>query len=226
MEKKESPNIKDDFELKPSGGSGKMAGLSRVAFGVIKFCLGIGLLPFVYSITTAFLSEFCLIQQSVQGYFWSGIITLVIIYLFIWEPAIIYAKGQKALEVIFNFFKPLVKVAPYLLPIYTIILFLIYALLSIAVKSEWLIKYSIFLFGFSIALHLIFSAKSIRSKKSDFLKANYIFGFSFVYIVSLTMLSFFINLIFKEFSVVNFFNNTVSLAKDIFCAVFKQLFLR
>jgi len=227
-----------DMETQPesSGFTQKFSGLGKKSFAIIKFLLGICLLPFVYSATVAFLSEFNLIEKPLQNYFWSGIITLLIIYLFIWEPAIIYAKGQKVLELIFNFFKPLVRVAPYLLPIYTIILFIIYTLLSLVVsakggsasggKSDWLIQYSLFLFGFTIALHLIFSAKTIRSKKSDFLKGNYIFGFSFIYIINLILLALFINLIFKEFSFVNFFNNSFQIAKSILYAVLKQLFLR
>lgn len=226
MEKKESPKTEGDLKPKASGGSGKIAGLSNKAFGIIKFSLGICLLPFVYSISLAFLDQFGLVEKPIQAYFWSGVIALLIVYLFVWEPEIIYTKGQKLLEMVFIFFKPLVRLAPYVLPIYTIILFLIYGLLSLAIKSAWLIQYSIFLSGFTIALHLIFSAKSIRSKKSDFLKANYIFGFSLIYIINLAILAFCINLIFKEFSFVNFCNSAFSVAKNIFYAVFKQLFLR
>ncbi len=224
MDKKESPNIESDFKLKLPGPSNKLSGFSHKAFGIVKFILGVGLLPFVYSSTISFLNESSLIGKSLQEYFWGGIITLLLIYLFVWEPAIIYAKGHKILEVIFNFFKPLVRVAPYVLPIYTIVLFIAYELLSLTVKSEWLIEYFIFLLGLSIALHLIFSAKSIRAKKSDFLKANYIFGFALIYIINLMLLAFCLNLVFKEFSFVNFFNISFQVAKNIFSAVFKQLF--
>ncbi len=216
MEKKEFPKTEQDF--KP--------GLSSKLFGIIKFILGICLLPFVYSTSLAFLNQFSLVEKSIQGYFWSGISTLLIVYLFIWEPAVIYVKGQKLLEMIFIFFKPLVRLAPYVLPVYTILLFIIYGLLSLVIKSAWLVRYSIFLIGFTLALHLVFSAKSIRSKKSDFLKANYIFGFSLVYIINLGIVAFCINLIFREFSFVNFCNSAFQAAGNIFYAVFKQLFLR
>lgn len=232
MEKKGShtPNIDTEVGFKPSLIPGKLYNFYYKSFGIIKFILGILALPFVYSSTTAFLNEFYLIEKSYQNYFWSGLITFLLVYLFVWEPTIIYAKGQKLLEVIFQFFKPLVKVAPYLLPIYTIVLFIVYWLLSFTVsaesgKSESLLKNSLFLIGFSIALHLVFSAKSIRARKSDFLKANYIFGFSLLYIINLALLSFGINLIFEKFSFVNFANNSFQIAKSIFSSIFKQLFL-
>jgi len=228
MEKKASPNIAGNLKPKISGFSGRV-------FGMIKFILGVCLLPFVYSTSLSFLNEFSLIEKSLQNYFWSGLISLIAIYLFVWEPAIIYAKGQKLLELIFNFFKPLVKVAPYLLPIYTIVLFIVYGILSFVFsagggsafggKSSALINYFIFLFGVSIGLHLIFSAKSLRSRQGDFLKSNYIFGFSFIYIINLLLFAFCLNLLFEKFSFVNFFNNSFQIARSIFAAVFKQLFL-
>lgn len=221
MEKKESPNKEINItDIQP-----KTRGFPTRIFGIIKFILGICLLPFVYSATASFLNEFCIIEKSSQNYFWSGLITLLIIYLFVWEPTIVYTRGQRLVELIFAFFKPPVKVAPYLLPIYTILLFITYWISSFIFKSPTLINYFIFLFGFSLGLHLIFSAKSIRSKQQDFLKANYIFGFSFIYIINLILLAFFLNIVFEKFSVVNFLNNSFQIAKDIFSAIFKQIFL-
>jgi len=232
MAKKEFPKIEGDFGPKdldpmpaPGGLHAKISNLSSKVFGIIKFLLGICLLPFVYSSTISFLNELVLIDKIRQDYFWLGIISFLVIYLFVWEPAVIYSKGHKILELVFNFFKPLVRVAPYLLPIYAIIVFVLYQVLSIAITSEWLVRYTVFALGFTVSFHLIFSAKTIRGKKNDFLKSNYIFGFSFVYVLNLILLAIFLNLIFKEFSLVNFFNVFFQTAKDIFNAVFGQLFL-
>lgn len=219
MEKKESP--KTEGRPVPS----KIAGFSNRIFGIIKFILGVCLLPFVYSSSVALINELGLVNKLLQVDFWTGVVTLLIIYLFIWEPLIIYSRGQKLVEVVFSFFKPLVRVAPYLVPIYTILLFLLHGIMYFITRSASLINYFVFLIGFSISLHLIFSAKSIRSKQGDFLKANYIFGFSLIYIINLNLLAFGLNLVFKEFSFVNFFNNSFQAANNIFHAVFRQLFL-
>lgn len=233
MEKKESLKSKADevdFKPKARGGgvgiSGKFSELYSKLFGVIKFILGICLLPFVYSFSVAFLGQFRLVDNNLQDCLWLGISTFLIIYLFIWEPTPVYTKGQQILELVFNFFKPLVKVAPFLLPIYTIILLVFYGLLSLFIKNGWFIQYAMFLFGFSIILHLVFSSKSIRTKKGDFLKGNYIFGFSFIYILNVVILAFGLNCIFKGFSFVSFCNNAYFEAGNILYAIFKQLFLR
>lgn len=205
--------------------SSKVSALSSKLFGVTKVILAVLILPFVYSSVVSFLNEFTQIDMNLQQVFCNGAITFLVVYLFIWEPAVIYNKGHKLLEIMFSFFKPMVNVAPFLLPIYTIIFFIVYGLLSIGIKSSWLIEYTLFLIGFSTILHLTFSAKTIRSKKGDFLKANYIFGFSFIFILNVMLLAFGFSFIFVKFSFVNFCNISFTTAKNIFDAVFKQLFL-
>ncbi len=232
---KEAP-AQDNFGGGLSGDfSSKISGLSSKLFGVIKVILAVLILPFVYSSIVSFLNEFGQVDKRLQQIFWNGAITFLAIYLFIWEPALIYKKGHKLLEIIFSFFKPMVNVAPFLLPIYTILFFIIYGLLSLGIsagggsafggKSGWLIEYTLFLAGFSTILHLVFSAKTIRAKKWDFLKANYIFGFSFIFILNLALLAFGFSLIFKESSFVNFCNVSFTIGRNIFYVVFKQFFL-
>lgn len=203
----------------------KSAGFSSRIFGITKFILGVLLLPFVYSATSAFLNEIRTLEQAAYRYFSGGIISFLIIYLFVYEPAIIYANGQKIVEAVFRFFAPLVKVAPYLLPIYTIILSLVWLVYFLITRSLDAAKFFVFIFGFSMALHLVFSAKTLRSRQGDFLKSNYIFGFSFVYIMNTAILSFILSAMFDKFSFVNFCNNSFQIGKGVFFAAFHQLFL-
>ena len=225
-----APKIKDKPMENDGGGllgdfSSKISGLSSKLFGIIKVILALILLPLVYSSVVAFINEFARINLGLQQIFYDGIITFLVIYLFIWEPAVIYNKGHKLLEICFSFFKPMVNVAPFLLPIYTILVFIIYGLLALGVKSGWLIEYTLFLIGFSSILHLTFAAKTIRTKKGDFLKANYIFGFSFIFILNLALLALGFSFIFKDFSFVNFCNISFNIFREIFLTVFKQLFV-
>ncbi|MBU1125964.1 MAG: hypothetical protein KKC84_08050 [Candidatus Omnitrophica bacterium] len=234
MAKRKSPDFdalfkaeeQDDQSPPPeSGFFDRFSGWYQKAFGIIKLIFGLCFLPFVYAFSTSFMHESALIERALQDYFWGGVIAFLLIYLFIWEPAIIYAKGHRVIEFIFTFFKPLVKFAPYLLPTYTILLFAFFGFFSLFINARWLIESMMFLVGFSTMLHLVFCAKTIRGKKSDFLKGNYIFGFSFVYVVNVSILGLCLNFIFKEFSFVRFFNIALQNAGSIFYAVFKQLFL-
>ena len=205
--------------------SSKISGISSKLFGLIKILLAVLILPFVYSSALSFMNEFVGVDTGLQRIFWNGVFSFLIIYLFIFEPAVIYNRGHKLLELVFSFFKPMINVAPFLLPIYTILFFIIFGLLSLGIKSRSLLEYELFLIGFSSILHLVFSAKNIRSKKGDFLKANYIFGFSFIFILNVALLALGFSLIFNEFSFVNFCNTSFNIAKGIFYACFKQLFM-
>ena len=217
--KNSEENLKSDTKAvnKPSW-------ISNKAFDLIKLILGIFFLPFVYSSTRAFLNQFSCVDFLLQNYFWAGIVTFLSVYVFVFEPGWFYNRGHKLLELILSFFQPLVKVAPYLLPVYTIIIFFIYLILAVFIKENWLINYTMFFFGFSLILHLVFSSKAIRLKKGDMLKSNYIFGFSFIYIINLGLVAFFLNVIFNNFSFVSFCNDTYSFAGGIFKVVLSQLF--
>ena len=232
MEKKEFPKKQADQKKNPDSKSkteskisGKLKWISDRAADIIKLILGICLLPFVYSSAKSFLIQISNVNNSLQNCFWTGVLTLILIHLFIWEPAAIYNGGHKLLEIVFNFFQPLVKVAPYLLPIYTIVAFIVYGLLSLFIKENWLIQYAMFIFGLSIALHLIFASRTLRSKKGDILMSNYIFGFSFIFIINLGLLSFLLSLMLNDYSFIKYSNYTYSLAVEIFRAFFSQLFL-
>jgi hypothetical protein len=214
----------------PEGGlppaiQSKLQALTKRSLSVFKLLLGLSFLTFVYSSTKAFVAEFSNIELRYQRPLWEGLVAFVIVYFFVYEPAKVYQKGQKILEVIFKFFAPLVKVAPYVLPIYTILLFCLYPLFALIFPYDETLVYFVFLFGFSLALHLVFGAKSLRTKTGDFLKANYIFGFTLVYIIDVLLFSLLLNLVFEKFSFVDFFNVAYKTSHEIIVAVIKQIFV-
>jgi len=195
------------------------------SLSVLKLILGLSFMTFVYSSTTAFISEFAKIPIKYQNPLWEGLIAFIVVFFFVYEPSKVYQKGQKILEFVFKFVAPLVKVAPYVLPVYTILLFCLYPLVNYFFPYDETLVYFMFLFGFSLALHLVFGAKSLRSKQSDFLKANYIFGFTLVYIIDVLLFGLCLNLIFEKFSFVSFFNTAFKTSHEIIIAVIRQVFV-
>ena len=198
---------------------------SRKALTALKVIIILFLLPWVYSSTVAFIIECKTIERILLDLFTAGIITFLVIYLFIYVPEKIYQKGQKTTEATFRFISPLVKVAPFVLPIYSIILFLIYYLLSLFMESDSLLQLFIFLIGFSIAFHLVFTARVLHSRKNDFLMINYLFSFGFIYLINIALLALSFNILFESFSWLSFCKSSFQISKDIFSAVSGQLFL-
>ncbi len=192
---------------------------------ILKLILGLILLPLVYSISGSLLMESSQVRFYSQVYFWSGVGVLLVIHLFICELDEVYLKGQKIVEAICWLLKPLVRVAPFALPIYLILAALVYGVIILWSGSTATKNVFVFIFGFTASLHLVYSAKVLRSREDDFLKANYIFGFSLVYILNIILLAFLFSLIFTRFSFVDFFSSSYRSAVDILVSLFRQLFI-
>ena len=217
---KKEPSEKVFSDLKPPS-KNQIKEFSLIS---LKLAIGLCLLPALYAVTFCFIGELAKLEgAAVRPFVW-GVIGFLAIYLFIWEPAIIFKKGQRVLEVIFRFFAPLVKVAPFVLPIYTILISIGYFIGLQFFGMKGFIPLFIFGIGFSLALHLVFCAKTLRAKAGDKLKANYIFGFGCIYILDALLLSLFFNLAFEHFSFLAFFNGSYQLSKGICLTIFKQLF--
>ncbi len=198
---------------------------SQKALKVLKFVIVVFLLPWIYSFTVAFINEFKTIPKPFLDLFIAGIISFLVIYLFVYEPGRVYQKGQEITGATFHFLSPLVKVTSFVVPIYTIALFLIYCLISLFVKTDSLLKFFMFFIGLTIALHLVFTARALHSRKDDFLMINYLFSFGLVYIINIALIALGFSILFDSFSWFNFSISSFQISKDIFSAVFSQLFL-
>lgn len=191
----------------------------------LKLTIGICLLPVMYAVSVCFLGELMKLEPRVTRSFAAGLGGFLGVYLFVWEPVVFYKKGQKLVEALVRFFAPLVKVAPFVLPIYTIFIFTIFLLLNLWKDIAEYTPVFMFLIGFSLALHLVFSAKTLRSKQGDSLKSGYLFGFSLIYILDAAIVAAFFSSAFGQFSFLSFFNGSCQISRDIFMVVFKQLFV-
>ncbi|MBI5050793.1 MAG: hypothetical protein HZC11_07990 [Nitrospirae bacterium] len=118
-----------------------------------------------------------------------------------------------------------INLAPYLVPIYTILIWLVYLLLSLLYSLERYRNHFLFLIGLSLAFHIIFTAELLKTKQSDLLKSGYLFSISIIYIVNISIIAFCLNLIFPNFSFVEFFKSYYQITGDIYDFVFRQLFL-
>ncbi len=198
---------------------------SRKITAALKFAAGIFLLPVVYALTMAFIDEIKMVDKASVDMFIAGIITFLAFYLFVYDPGKVYKKGEQIAEQATRFFSPLVKVAPFVIPIYSIILFLVYLAVSTVIKSSGLLHFVLFFLGMSLVFHLVFGARALHSRKKDFLMASYIFSFDFVYIITIAVFVLIFSVLFEPFSGFSFCKQAFSIVSDFFCSLFKQLFL-
>ncbi|MCX5692342.1 MAG: hypothetical protein NTX47_01450 [Candidatus Omnitrophica bacterium] len=121
-----------------------------------------------------------------------------------------------------NFF---VMLAPYLVPVYTVVVAIIYFVLSFFMDVALYSAVFIFLIGFTLMFHLAYTSESIKDKQSDLIKTGYLSSISFIYIINLSIVFFIISLFFRDASFVNFAADVYEKTKNFYWFFWKQLFL-
>lgn len=198
----------------------KLVNLLKLLFAVVFF-------PVLIGVSVSFSDELQKLSPRLVTAFVWGIFSYLVIHLLLYEPQPVYQKGQRIVETIFRFFSPLVKLASFFLPIFSILTLTAYYILLTFLGDKFRFEYHIyfmFLTSFFMVLHIVFTAAALKGRQSDFLKANYFFAMEFIYIINLGIIAGMFSLVFTEFSFLNFFNGVCSVVSNIFTAVFSQLF--
>ena len=216
---------------------------------ILRFIISILLIPVCVIITISFYnSMFAIKEVSGSGlYFILGALLYSMMHLLLFRLDFLYVFGHESMHAFAtfcsggkasdmkvsgkggsvktttpNFF---VMLAPYLIPVYTVILAAAYFILSFFIDIT---KYSgtfIFLIGFTLMLHLAYTAESIRDKQSDLIKTGYFSSISFIYIVNLILVFLIVSLFFQGASFVNFITDVYVKTKVFYWSFWKQLFL-
>lgn len=121
-----------------------------------------------------------------------------------------------------NFF---VMLAPYLIPAYTVILAIAYFALSFFTDAARYSSVFIFLIGFTLMMHLVYTSESMRQKQSDLIKAGYLSSISFIYVANLILVFLIMSLFFKDASFMGFISNIYEKTRYFYWFFWKQLFL-
>ena len=212
----------------------------------IKFIIGALALPMIYGVTAAFYGNFILIKElasSLRFFTW-GIAGYVILHLLFYKPTYLYVLGHESVHAglawVFGgkikSFKVsedggsvgtdksnvIIELGPYFIPIYAIIITIIY----FVVASSYTINGALFVFliGFALAMHMISTIEVMKIRQPDIVKSGYLFSIVIVYILNIIVISFIFSLIFPTFSIGKFFLDLWGQSKYIYVAVYRQLF--
>jgi hypothetical protein len=216
---------------------------------VLSFIISILLIPVCVIATISFYDSVSAIKDVSESglYFILGALLYSMVHLLLFRLDFLYILGHESMHAIAtfcsggkasnmkvsskegsvktttpNFF---VILAPYLIPVYTVIIAALYFIASFFIDIT---KYSgvfIFLIGFTFMLHLAYTAESIRGKQSDLIKTGYLSSISFIYIVNLVIVFFIISLFFQGAYFMGFVADVYEKTKVFYWSFWKQLFL-
>lgn len=213
---------------------------------ILKFLAAILALPIAVGASMAFYKNFLLVKElSVSiNYFIGGAVFYTLVHLLFYKPTFLYVFGHEAVHAGVSWifggkiksFKvskeggsvstdktnAVVELSPYFIPIYAIVVTLVYFL----VASSYSVNGSVFVFliGFTLAFHLISTIEVMKTKQPDFMKSGYFFSIVLVYILNILVISGIFSLLFPSFSMKRFFIDLLSVSRDIYMAVVRQLF--
>jgi hypothetical protein len=198
--------------------------LKNNLFGLIKFVIFLFLIPVVAAVTIAFNKDISELKTVYHHSFEWGVFTYVLLHLFLSDLIWLYKFGQGMVSELFKFWEPLAKVAPYVFPIYTVLTmgayYVVVRTMHIGPNNGWWF----FVIGFTLAMHMIMTAKEMYEADTSSFKPHYLFEMSLVYILVILLMVQLLNVTAWRFSVVAFSQTVFDLTRNFYFLIYFKLF--
>ncbi len=192
---------------------------------ILKFVAFLFALPLIVAVALAFQNQILGLPVPKEQWFFWGVIAFTVIYLFLYNFKEVHVFGQGLLSKILQFAGSVASVAALVVPIYTIILCLVYFILNMTGASaqyEWIL---LTLVGFSVALHIVLTARQLYEEDSGSLKAQYFFGFGLALVMHLLIMAVLLGLVVPEFSLAEFLKASTHQTGSYYHAIYTALFV-
>jgi len=212
----------------------------------LKFAIGVLIIPVAFGISIAFYKNLILIKElsgSLNSFLW-GVASYTFLHVLFYKPTYLYVLGHEAVHAGVSWvmggkiksFKAsseggsvgttktntVVELSPYFVPIYAIIIAIVYFLVAASYNVNH--KVFIFLIGFALAFHMISTIEVMKVRQPDIVKSGYFFSIVLVYALNIAVISLIFSLKFPSFSEKKFFIDTWLYSKSVYIGIVKQLF--
>ncbi len=191
---------------------------------ILKFILALLFLPVVIGVTVAFMQGLHHCDSAIAAAFGWGVIAYLILHILLYEPAQVFDAAKKMSEKTVGFLFPLVKVAGFCIPFFTLVAFVLYIPASKIWPQGNLFPAFVFVASFTFTMHMVFTANALKGKQAGWLKENYFLSIFVIYVVNLIIIALVFFFLVPEFSLSEFFRRCGEVAGAIYTASFKQLF--
>lgn len=210
----------------------------------LKILLAVLFIPIVIAATRAFfktLGNLNLLSINlfllIGGFFIYPIFHIVII-----KPMYIYAWGHEVVHVIATWLcggkvtsfhvsreggsvttsktNLFIRLSPYFIPIHTILLVLLYWILSNFFDMRQFSKEFVLLIGFAMSFHIFMTIEVMKMKQPDILKTGYIFSVFFIYLANISIVILALSAMFSNISFIYFIKKTFLYSKNIYIDIF------
>jgi hypothetical protein len=213
---------------------------------ILKLVLGILAIPVMFGVTYAFYVNVTTVSQltGILRYFVWGIVSYVVLHLLFYKPTFFYVLGHEAVHAAFAWVmggriksfnvskdggsvatdktNAVIELSPYFVPIYAIVLMVVYYVISYSYNINGAVFF--YLIGFALAFHVVMTIEVMKMRQPDILKSGYAFSIVVVYTLNIVIIALLFSLMFRSFSAKQFFIDTWIASKSVYAGLIKQLF--
>ncbi len=211
------------------------------------FIFSVLLIPLTVAVTMAFYEGLLSLRISESGIiFILGAFGYSILHLIFFKLDFMYVLGHEFMHAVATFFSGgkvtkikvsnrggvvkttssnmFVMLAPYLVPFYTVLIAVLYVVLSFFLDIVHYRKGFIFLLGFTMMFHLSYTARCMKEKQSDLIKTGYLFSILFIYIINITVVFLILSFLFAGADFREYINDILYRSRHFYYYFWRELF--
>jgi len=194
----------------------------QVLMTVLKWVVGIALIPAVVAATNRFLEELSNIGHPARLMELGGIV-YVVLNLFFCRLEGVYQVGQKIFIEIFKFNTPLAAVVPRIIPLWTIVVMLVYFFLHRVFDLRHFDTYLQFFMGLTFVMHLVLTAQQINKEDGLIIKPHYLCAMGLTYIALLAVAVGLLDALYSDVSLVRYLKHFGEVTLKYYGMIFRRM---
>lgn len=192
---------------------------------ILKLLCFVLILPFLVALVMTFYTQVSAIASPNLQYLISGVSIFIAVFLFIYDFSAVYEFGQNIVSKIFSFVKPIVSTLILLIPIYVIVLTLLFLILrgmNVLGRFEGI---GIMILSFFWFQHVVLTAQQLKEDANIFATGGYFFSFSLTFIVHVFIAVLLLSMVINDFSSVVFFKKLFHQTIEFYHTIYRFLFI-
>ena len=197
--------------------------MGKTILAVLKFVLGVLLLPVVWVIAVIFYHHVLGFPGTHGEFFIWGVFSYIMLFLFFHQFGGVYESGQKICSGFFQFTAPANGLIAKIVPFYLTLILLGFCVTTKFLKIDSYDHYFMFFSGFAFAMHTILTAQDLQFDQKMFLKPDYIFTGAIVFISLIFIAVLLFDLAFGELTVQVVARSVWKDALNIYYLMFEKL---
>ena len=192
---------------------------------IVKFFLFLLILPLLIATGSAFQTQILGLPVHKEQWLLWGAVVFVLLHLFLYSFKEVYTFGQTVVSNLLKFFEPLAAIGGLLVPIYTVLAICLYLVLNVLGLTAKYERILLLILGFSVAMHIVLTARQMYEADSNPIKAQYLSVFALVLVANLFIIALLLGLAVPEFSFVAFVQALAHHTASYYHAIYKVLFV-